>query len=287
MKGSFMLYDDERKEKLEEWNLMFVKAQPGVAKVKRKNSKGSNNIEGMKDQQPPNGRLQHINSEASLDIPRGGWGARQRAMSLTGRPPSPLASPRNVGNTTPRIVIASARAGRESPSPPTTPTASSNPPHAARSSSKSSSLHFFELITRDVVVRFLSPSEKENQNWVDIINRERDTLVTCMLLADGNEPKNADGEKSADGDGDNGSSKLSIDETRHRLREIIESEAEDFNSNKESLPTEDKGKEAEISESQVDKAETEDTAYLLSSNKRCADCGEQYPGKKFNVEPSS
>lgn len=281
MKGRFTLYDDKQKEKLEEWDLMFVKAQPGVAKVKRKDSKGA--LTSKAEHRPRNEAENPHGDGDGLEISMAG--VRQRSASLTSSHSNnsttsvPSTTPPSSGRSrSPRQELDSPTSSSSSikaiPEPPYTPSRSSSPKSSSRS------LHFFELMTREETIRFLSPSERENEEWVEVINRERDTLVTCMLLAgdeDGSDkvPENGDeGEKNGDG-------KLSIDESRRMLREIMESES-DAEDGKEKEIT---GTVCENDSSNNKQQEPHRRSLRWSSNMHCADCGEGHPGTIFDVLP--
>jgi hypothetical protein len=142
-------------------------------------------------------------------------------------------------------------------------------------------------MTREETVRFLSPSERDNEEWVEIINRERDTLVTCMLLAgDDSDSAAAGGDMAGHGDGADTTAdavdkdgKLGITESRRLLREIIEEEEEEEEEDSESTTgsSDDtaagdveaegsaKGKEAETSAGPVDNNEDEQGEGLESN----------------------
>jgi len=190
IKGRFLLYDD-RQEKQEEWDLMFVKAQPGVAKVKRKDQAGA---------------------ESSILSPR--------SYNSHGMPNAP--SPAGL-------------------------------------------LYFFELLTREETVRFLSPSKGENAGWVEVINQQRDMLVAAMLEDESDDIEDEDNPSVQGG----GGGKLGIAESRRLLREIIESNGNTT------------GKDPGLQQESEPPGWKTGHLDSESSNLNCADCGEPNPGAQL------
>ncbi|ELR23204.1 GTPase activating protein [Acanthamoeba castellanii str. Neff] len=310
LRGRFMLYDDKQKEKLEEWDLMFVKAQPGVAKMKRKDSRAKEASPGGDNATAPGGRTAKrprsasLSSSLSASTPSSAHSSPyppQRQNSIAGLSAT-TPSPPSSGRTSPRgnspySSSSSVVMGTTSPSPAAHPATSPARTLSATSGGSSGSFHFFELMTREETVRFLSPSERDNEEWVEIINRERDTLVTCMLLAgDDSDSAAASGDKAGHGDGADTTTadavdkdgKLGITESRRLLREIIEAELQlpeegEQEEDSESTTSDDtaakeerpaagdveaevsaKGKEAETSAGPVDNNEDEEGEGLES-----------------------
>jgi hypothetical protein len=238
-----MLYDDKQKEKLEEWDLMFVKAQPGVAKMKRKDSRakeqaGETDASGRITKRPRSASLSSALSSSTPTTARGAGNSsphppqrNDSIVSLSATTPSPPSST----HTSPRSGSPYSSSSAVSTSPSSSGRPAGPPKRRLSATGSSGSLHFFELMTREETVRFLSPSERDNEEWVEIINRERDTLVTCMLLAgddDGSDKADGKAEHNDATDAVDKDGKLSITESRRLLREIIEAEVhtEDMNS---------------------------------------------------------
>ncbi len=141
---------------------------------------------------------------------------------------------------------------------------------ATPSTSKQQSFYFFELVTRQEVVRFCCPNEQEQDEWVTAINKERDANVNHMLMS--SEESNgagkadsglSDGHEKGENDG-----KLGIKESRRLLKEIIESD--------------DSGDQKETHEDEPDEA-SQDEALQWCSNSSCADCGSENPGQHVDL----